>query len=334
MRCRISYLLISIFLLGCCNYVAAQASLIDSIINPNSIRLIVETLAADSFKGRLAGSAEEKMAADLIADELKKAGAVPMTGDHSFFVPFSHATDTGNIYSRNVVAMLPGRSKAQEVIIFSAHLDHIGTKQTNPERKEYKFQNIAGDTIYNGANDDASGISAVISLARYFGSVKNNERTLVFIAFSGEEEGLWGSSYLAHLMNLKNIRAMINIDMIGRGRLTTYKNPYITGYLESGLQRILNKQLYETDAKLYGKSYFKNDLYPDARLYARSDNYSFSRMGVIAHTIMATSPYDKYYHSTKDEANTLDYVLISNIVKAIALASKGLVDGSQTPDRW
>jgi Zn-dependent M28 family amino/carboxypeptidase len=334
MRYRISYLFIPIILLGCCNFVAGQASGIDSIINPNSVHSIIETLAADSLKGRLTGSTGEKIAADFIANELSKSGAIPMTGDHSFFVPYTHATDTGNIYTRNVVAMLPGKSKAQEVIIFSAHFDHIGTKNTNPERKEFKFLNIAGDTIYNGANDDASGISAVLSLARYFGSLKNNERTIVFIAFSGEEEGLWGSNYLAQVMNLKNIKAMINIDMIGRGRLTTYKNPYITGYLESDLQRILNKELYDTDEKFYGKSFFKNDLYPDAKLYARSDNYAFSRMGVIAHTIMASSPYDKYYHSTKDEVSTLDYVLIANIIKAIALGSKGLVDGSQTPSRW
>ena len=112
------------------------------------------------------------------------------------------------------------------------------------------------DTIYNGANDNASGVAAVISLAKYFKALDNNERTLLFIAFTGEELGLLGSEFLANEFEPDSIVAVINIEMIGRSE---YKNPkpYITGYEYSDLKKLLNKNYQEFGDKTE-KEFFKS----------------------------------------------------------------------------
>jgi Zn-dependent M28 family amino/carboxypeptidase len=233
----------------------------------------------------------------------------------------------------NVVAALPGRSKAQELVIFSAHYDHIGTKTRTihyhpPERGKPE----KNDEIYNGANDNASGISGLIHLARYFAQLPQRERTLIFIAFSGEEEGLLGSKHLADAFDPKVVTAMINMDMIGRPISEENKYPYITGEEQSNLQALLNKRLYEA-APQYGEKYFRPDRFRQESLFARSDNFPFYKRGIIAHTIITSSPVDIYYHSLNDEWETLDYPFMAEVVRAIALATMGIVNGLDKPEK-
>jgi hypothetical protein len=101
----------------------------------------------------------------------------------------------------NVVGVLPGKSKKNEYVIFSGHYDHLGIAR----------QPINGDSVYNGANDDAAGTTAVIMLANYFSKLKNNERSIVFAAFTAEEIGEYGSQYFATQFNPSQVMAMLNI---------------------------------------------------------------------------------------------------------------------------
>ncbi|HEX6429449.1 MAG TPA: M20/M25/M40 family metallo-hydrolase [Niastella sp.] len=329
---RYSYIRLSLVILLCWHFTicSAQSISIDSIITTSSLKELVQTLAADSFQGRLTGTKEEAKAALLISELLKKAGALPVAGNDGYIMPFSTPE---NITAFNVVAALPGRSKAQEIIIFSAHYDHIGTKNrttqyTPPENGRPE----KGDVIYNGANDNASGISGLIHLARYFAQHAHNERTLLFIAFSGEEEGLLGSKKLAQAFDPKAVTAMINMDMIGRPIATNKKYPYITGEQASNLQTLFNDKLYKL-APQYGENYFRGDRFIAESLYSRSDNYPFAQRGIVAHTIITSSPKDQYYHSLNDEWERLDYPFMAEVVKAIALASSGLVEGTDTPGK-
>jgi Zn-dependent M28 family amino/carboxypeptidase len=305
-----------------------------AIMHPDSCRFIVETLAADSFMGRYAGSPQATRAAMFIAKELEKAGCKPVPRTDSFLIPFRFMTPKGNHQCYNVVGVIPGKAKAGELVLFSAHYDHVGTLSTNDYRSfmREKGKPEKGDTIYNGANDNASGISALIALARYFAKTGPHERTLVFIAFSAEEEGLHGSKALSLRMDLESVVAMINMDMVGVPMSATNRNPIITGGSLSDLQKILNDRLYEA-APQYGKYFFRKDNFPTEGLFTRSDNYPFAVKGVPAHTIMASSPRNRYYHSLNDEPGTIDYHLIAHIARAIALASRGLADGSDTPSR-
>lgn len=311
----------------------SQQAVIDSFINPASCRQIVETLAADSFRGRLSGTANEEKAGSYIVNEFINAGCVPGI-DGGYFMPFNITWRHRTNESRNIIAVLPGKSKTNEWIVFSAHYDHIGTKTSNPvDFLSEKGKPEKGDSVFNGANDNASGTSALITLARYFSAAGNNERTIVFIAFAGEELGLLGSQKAVLNLNHPSIVAMINMDMLGRPISSKNKNPFITGATLSELQSILNKKLFEASPEEYGKNFFRKDPFPGESLFSRSDNFPFAQQGVPAHTIIATHPRDRFYHSLNDEPATLDYAFLAKIVRAVALGSAGLVDGSQTPVR-
>ena len=298
----------------------------ETIFHPDSLRAIVEVLASDSLEGRFSGSPGCLKAAAFIAGEFQKAGLKPVSGLDGFFMPVSAGWG-------NVVGAIQGRTKPDEIIIFSAHYDHIGTLKTNPYPNMGGNASVKkGDTIYNGANDNASGVSAVVSLANYFANQKNNERTLLFIAFAGEEQVLLGSKHFISFIKPDLIKAVINIEMIGR-KNGYEKWPYMTGSNFSNLCSILNKQLYEKDPKKYRRNFIGRDRFVNENLFERSDNFPFAQLGIPAHTIMATAPTDPYYHSLSDEPSTLDYEFMSKIVEMIAISCQGLVDGSDTPSR-
>lgn len=174
-------------------------------------------------------------------------------------------------------------------------------------------------------------MAAVISLARYLKELNNNERTLIFIAFTGEELGLLGSQYLADSMEPDSIIAMINIEMIGRKPYTSSR-PYITGHEQSDLIKILNNN-YQLNRDKKEKKYFSPDPYYGSLLFLRSDNYPFAKKGIPAHTIMLSSPKDEYYHTPDDEPATLDYNAMAEAIRAVAAGVHGLITGADTPAR-
>lgn len=311
-----------------------QNAALDSAINETYLKQLVQVLASDSMKGRFTGSEQASEAARFIADEFGKAGALPVGANNSYFSPFKVAGETGTKVGINVMATLPGNSRRGELIIFCAHYDHVGTRSTNPyHMTSHDSKWRIGDTIFNGANDNASGVAAVISLAHYFGRLKNNERTIVFIAFSGEELGMKGSQHMALSCDAGSIKAVINIEMIGRARSKRKQNAFITGDNLSDLQSLINKQLYKANAETYGKGFFEDDPFPEEMLFRRSDNFWFAHRGIPAHTFMASSPFDAFYHRPGDEPSTLDFQLMSIIVKAIALGCNPLLQGVVTPTR-
>jgi hypothetical protein len=218
----------------------------------------------------------------------------------------------------NVVGILPGKSKKNEYVIFSGHYDHLGVGK--PDNK--------GDSIFNGANDDASGTTAVLMLAKYFGLRHNNQRTLVFAAFTAEEIGEYGSQYFSSRFEPDSVMAMFNIEMIGTESKWGTNSAFITGYERTDMGKILEKNLAGSQFTFYP------DPYPDQQLFYRSDNASLARHGVPAHTI-STSKMDseKYYHTQGDEIGTLDMNNMARIIKSIALSSRTIVAGTDTPSR-
>ena len=220
---------------------------------------------------------------------------------------------------KNVVGVLPGKSKKDEYVIFSGHYDHLGIGKPNNEQ----------DSIFNGANDDAAGTTAMIVLSKYFSHLKGkNERTIIFVAFTGEEVGGFGSSYFSKQLNAEKIMAMFNIEMIGTESKWGTSSAYITGFEKSNMGKILQNNLADSKFK------FEPDPYPKQNLFYRSDNATLAALGVPAHTI-STSKMDseKFYHTLNDEIETLDMVNMTEIIKAIALSSKSIVSGKDTPSR-
>lgn len=218
----------------------------------------------------------------------------------------------------NVVGVLPGKSLKDEYVIFSAHYDHLGIGKPNQQQ----------DSIFNGANDDAAGTTAVIMLARYFARQKNNERTLIFAAFTAEEAGGYGATYFSKQFNPAKVMAMFNIEMIGTESKWGTNSAYITGFEKTNMGEILQRNLNGS------KFSFHPDPYPEQKLFYRSDNATLARLGVPAHTI-STSKMDseKYYHTQDDEIETLDMKNMAEIIKAIALSSRSIISGEDTPTR-
>ena len=220
---------------------------------------------------------------------------------------------------KNVVGVLPGKSKKDEYVIFSGHYDHLGIGKPNNEQ----------DSIFNGANDDAAGTTAMILLSKYFSLLKEkNERTIIFVAFTAEEVGGFGSRYFSKQLNADKIMAMFNIEMIGTESKWGTSSAYITGFEKSNMGKILQANLADSKFK------FEPDPYPKQKLFYRSDNATLAELGVPAHTI-STSKMDseKFYHTVNDEIETLDMTNMTEIIKAIALSSKSIVSGKDTPSR-
>lgn len=217
----------------------------------------------------------------------------------------------------NVAGLIEGKTKPDEFVVFSAHHDHIGV-----------LQSVNGDSIANGADDDASGTTAVIELARYFKKIDNNARSLIFVAFTAEEIGGFGSKYFSERQDPNHIVAMFNIEMIGKPSKFGPNTAWITGYEKSDFGEILQKNLIGTPFQ------FKPDPYPEQDLFYRSDNATLARLGVPAHSISTDEiDIDKLYHSVGDEFESMNIDNIVATIRAIALSSKGIVNGTDTPKR-
>jgi len=216
----------------------------------------------------------------------------------------------------NVVTTLPGRTKPDEAIIFSAHYDHVDT-------------DVSGRRggVFNGANDNASGTTAVLMLARYFSMKKDNERTLIFCLFAGEELGMLGSKAFAGEIIPGSIKAVINIEMIGVPGSIGKNSFFITGADHSDLSIILKKNLSA------GKVSIKNDPSPYQLLFERSDNYPFALQGIPSHSIMCSNDSYPCYHQTCDDVSNIDIENMTAIIQAIAKSCRTLISGEDTPAR-
>jgi hypothetical protein len=240
-------------------------------------------------------------------------------GNHDDFKTFEvgYTGEVEQLPLFNIAGVIPGKTKPNEFVVFSGHYDHLGI-----------LKPVKGDSIANGADDDASGTTAVIELAKYFKKLNNNARTLIFVAFTAEEIGEFGSQHFATTVDPDKVVAMFNIEMIGKASKFGENSAFITGFERSDFGTILQKNLEGTEFKFYP------DPYPQQNLFYRSDNASLAKVGVPAHTISTDQiDIDKLYHTVGDEFKTLDVSNITATIKAIALSSRGIVSGKDTPKR-
>ena len=216
----------------------------------------------------------------------------------------------------NVVAVLPGQTKPEEIILYSAHYDHLGTT------------NSKGDSIYNGADDNASGTTAIINIAQYFAKQGNNARTLMFAAFSAEEIGGFGSQYLSKQVEPQKIIAMINIEMIGKPSKFGIGTLWMTGIDRSNLGKQLNIELAALGKKIHA------DPYPEQGLFYRSDNATLARLGVPAHSFSSVQlDKDEHYHKVSDDLASLNLHSMHKVIETLIIATTPLVSGTMTPSR-
>ena len=283
-----------------------------AFINRKEVIRIETELASDKMEGRATFTRGIELASTFIEAEFKKINL-------SYFdnlTNYRQEFDVKGKAANNVIGILPGKSKPDEYVIFSAHYDHLGSVEDGI------------DKIYNGANDDASGTTAVIALAKYFKDLGQNERTIIFVAFTGEEIGGFGSKFFSAKMDPSKVVAMFNIEMIGTESKWGNNSAYITGFEKTDFGAILQRNLEGSNFKFYP------DPDPKEQLFYRSDNARLAAQGVPAHTI-STSKMDveANYHKLSDEVSTLDLDNMTEIIKAIAISSQSIISGKDTPSR-
>ena len=295
-------------------------TIIEYEIDSNSVKKHLYTLASDKMEGRATGTVGIEKAAVYIENEFKRIGLTPFNNLETFrqTFTFKNSSIKQEITASNIIGVLEGRSKKNEFVIISAHYDHLGI-----QRKEGQL-----DSIYNGANDNASGVKGVLALAEYFKNKKNNERTIVFIAFTGEEIGLMGSTHFGKGIDPKKFVAGINLEMIGKTPSFGPNTAWLTGFDRSDFGKIIQQNLEGSTYQLFPDPYSKYNL------FFRSDNASLARLGVPSHTFSTTPiDVDKEYHQVSDEIETLNITVITQTIQAVAKGTESIINGKDTPTR-
>jgi len=221
---------------------------------------------------------------------------------------------------RNVAAILRGSDPeaAKKAVLFSAHLDHIGTGSP-----------VNGDSVFNGADDDASGCTAVMLLARAYSALQKPPRhSTIFMTFWGEEKGLVGSRWFADhpAWPLQDLICNINIEMIGRPEPGRKAASWVTGWSKSDLGPLM-----AMGANRVGIRIHEDERLSD-RLYSGSDNWSFVQKGVIAHSFSASGLH-KDYHGRGDEWQKIDAKNMTQVIRGLFAGSLPICEGLFTPSK-
>ena len=216
-------------------------------------------------------------------------------------VEFGGATEASDGSATwNAIGVLKGSDPraAAEVIMLSAHLDHLGVNEA-----------LTGDKIFNGADDDASGCVAVLEMARVLASGKRPKRTIYFVCFGSEERGGFGSQYfIAHPpVVLEQVVADITFEMLGR---PDAKVPPGTLWLTGFERSTLGPELARQGASLVA------DPHPQQNFFQRSDNYPLALRGVIAHTISSFGLHTDY-HRVSDEVGKIDFPFMTRSLNSL-----------------
>lgn len=318
MKNILSKILVSFLVFSSLTTLQAQYKNTSFFIDSTLVKKHLYTLSSDDMQGRKAGTEGIEKAAQYIENEFKRIGLTFFDGLDSYrqTFTFTNRRTKKEITSANIIGVLEGKSKKDEYIVISAHYDHLGMKP-----------NGEGDIIYNGANDDASGVTGVLTLAEYY-KKQGNERTIVFIAFTAEEMGLVGSTHFGKGIDASKFVAGINLEMIGKTPSFGPNTAWLTGFERSDFGKIVQKNLEGTGYKLFPDPYIK------FRLFFRSDNASLARLGVPSHTFSTTAiDKDKDYHQLSDEAETLNMTIITQTIQAVAKGTQSIINGIDTPSR-
>ncbi|WP_405383936.1 M28 family metallopeptidase [Maribacter sp. LLG6340-A2] len=281
----------------------------NTVTTPKEIELTMNFLTSDALQGREAGSNGIAEAASFIENSFSKNNVSPY---------YKTYKDTlSNFYDGvafNVIGYIPGNDATlkNEFVVIGAHYDHIGLISAE-----------GGDTIANGANDNASGTTAVIEFAKYFGKSKTNKRSILFALFSAEEKGLLGSKHLAEKLKKENldVYVMLNFEMIGVPMVNKDHDLYLTGYERSNLAAISNSYAGKNMVGFLPKA-------KEYNLFRRSDNAPFHDEFNVPSQTYSSFDFTNFgeYHKVGDEVQLMDFEHMSAIINDAIPMIEGIVN--------
>lgn len=285
-----------VILLSSCATKTTTLDEVQKFIQLEETRDILFTLASDEMKGRETASGGYQLAASFVTNFFEENGIEP------FYSAYKDSLQTKEIWSYNLVGRIGSFDNEKPTILIGAHLDHIGINEENLE-----------DSIFNGANDNATGSTAVLQIAKFLATKEWNQNVLVSL-FADEEKGLRGAAHLAERLKEEGVSLayMVNFEMLGATLTTGENQVYMTGYNLSDMPEKMNAYAPEfvqflPEAKQYN-------------LFRRSDNYSFYKIHNIPAQTLSTFDFKNYdfYHKAGDEAEKLD---VGNMNKVISTSA-------------
>ena len=269
-------------------------------------------LTSDELEGRDSGSEGIEKAAVYLENLLKENGVKP------YFKTYRDTLSNFDKPAFNIVGFIEGTDKKlkNEFVVIGAHYDHIGMLQNG----------VNGDVIVNGANDNATGTTAVTEVAKYFAKFKNNKRSILFVFFSAEEKGLLGSKHLAAKLKEQkmDLYFMFNFEMIGVPMKDKGMDFYLTGFGKSNMATTMNDYAGE---KLVGYLPIETKY----MLFRASDNYPFfTEFNVPAQTV-STFDFEnfQFYHQPDDEFELMDTKHMTNVISKTIPVLEKMINASK-----
>ena len=286
----------------------------------------MSVLAADSLEGRRTGTPGSALASRFLADRMRRYGLEP-AGDSGYFQPVSYQVARGpegetlrlappdsadtnrRVVDYNLVGVIRGSDPAlrNEAVVLGAHFDHVGVGKP-----------VEGDSVYNGADDDASGVATVLTAARALAE-DPPKRTVVVLLTSGEEFGVLGTQWYLERprVPLEATVADLQVEMVGRpDTLVGAGKLWLTGFERSTMGEELSGAGLPVVA----------DPRPEFRFFERSDNIVFALRGIPAHTLSSFGMH-RDYHQPSDEVERIDFEHLTRVADVVARAARVLADG-------
>jgi hypothetical protein len=275
----------------------------------DSTRSWLNFLASDGLRGRANGSDEIEKVAQWLSEKFKQYGLRPVGEMGDFVQPYILNNDSSFIH-KNIIGYFPAANEPDNenpFIVISAHFDHIGIS----------YFPVNGDSIYNGADDNASGVVAMLAIAKkLFEQNLQINSPVVFAAFSNEEEGLLGSRYFveSNVVPIQRIKLNINLEMLGRSHEFGRNKFLITGTQHSNFQDIVIEFNKETGWEMADAGEIVDFL------FRMADNYSFVEYAqqhnfcIPAHTIAASLGFG-HIHQVDDEVEFIDFENFNNLIE-------------------
>ena len=306
--------------------VVSPTEIATRVIDARDVDRHIAFLASDDRRGRgTPGPGLERTAA-WIATAFHEAGIEP-AGDSSGYLQYwpyqgRGAPADSAVLVPNVVGWVPGSelTRAGEYVIVVAHYDHVGVG--TPDE--------SGDSIYNGADDNASGVAALVEVAQAFGALPTPPaRPVILLAVSGEERGLLGSHWFAeNRSDLNGAVAVLNMDMVGRNAPDSLG---LVGYEYSTLGPLIEElaDAEMSDGRSLGFSIVR-DLAPGQNLFRRSDHWPFAHAGVPA--IAISSGLHEDYHAPSDEADLVNDEKVARVARLVFLTAHRLATTELRPE--
>ena len=283
-----------------------------AIVSQESVKKYMQGLASDEMRGRGSATADELAAAKYIASQLKLLKIEPAGDDGGYL----QTVKFGARITTNVIGILRGTDpkSGKETVLLSAHLDHLGVGRE-----------VNGDSIYNGADDDASGVTAVLELAEALAGGPRPKRTVVFALFGSEEIGGYGARYFQEHppVPVESFVANLEFEMIGRPDAAVAPHTlWLTGYERSNL----GAELAAHGARLVA------DPHPEQHFFQRSDNYVLALKGIIAHTVSSYGLHSDY-HQPSDDLAHVDFAHMTEAIESMVEPVRWLVNTDFKP-QW